>query len=86
MADAVCRRLFNISAARTGALVAGCLFVGGAMELFMVKVWIKDTNCAPAHLHRSPPARAQPRSLAFAHAPRSLTRRVLHCAQSTPSC
>ena len=55
--DAAARRWTGLPASRLGLMCGASLLVGAGMEFFMLKVWIKDTNCAPAPLHC--PARAR---------------------------
>ena len=43
-ADPWCRRWLGMTAIRTYAMVVGGFFVGAGIELFMINVWIKDTN------------------------------------------
>lgn len=40
----------GIPARRAGILVAACMGCGAAIEFFMIKVWIKDTNCTAPRL------------------------------------
>ena len=43
-ADRWCQKWLGLTAMRTNLMVASALLLGGAMELFMINVWIKDTN------------------------------------------
>ena len=40
------QRLFGLPPRRAANLMAYCFAFGGIIELFMIKVWIKETNCA----------------------------------------
>jgi len=42
--DAFCRRWIGLKARSALFLVTGSICLGAWMELFMIKVWIKDTN------------------------------------------
>jgi len=49
------QRLFGIPPRRAASLAAGCFAVGGFIELFMINVWVKDTNCALCRRCRARP-------------------------------
>ena len=42
--DALTRTWLGLSARHAAAVVAGGLLAGGAIEAFMINVWIKETN------------------------------------------
>jgi hypothetical protein len=43
-------RVFGLPPRRVANLMAGCFGAGALIELFMLKVWVRDTNCAlPGH-------------------------------------
>ena len=48
--DCLCRRWMGIGATRMVIIGQVSFAIGFMMETFMVKVWIKDTNCVMLHL------------------------------------
>uniref|UniRef100_A0A7S4EUD3 Transmembrane protein n=1 Tax=Chrysotila carterae TaxID=13221 RepID=A0A7S4EUD3_CHRCT len=56
--DAFCRRWIGLKARSALFLVTGSICLGAWMELFMIKVWIKDTNFYKVALKKEAERRA----------------------------
>ena len=63
LADKWCQKWLGLSAMRTNIMVASALLLGGGMEFFMIKVWIKDTNFYSVVLKKEAERRAEQASL-----------------------